>query len=329
MTPTIPTKQQPKPARRILCVGAAVLDTLFRVHVIPAGQGKVLPTDMLQIAEGMASSAAYAVARLGGSASIWGAVGDDETGERIIGDLAASGIDTAGMRCVAGARSAVSTILIDDAGERLIIPFYDPRLHHGVQPVTAEDIAAFDAVLVDVRWPELALKTLLAARQAGIPAILDGDVAPEGVIEMLGPAASHIIFSQPAAERLTGASDPVSIVRLLKETFAHAFVSVTFGERGSYWFDDDDALIRHLVAPRIRAVDTLAAGDIFHGTFALMLCEGMAIEDVMRSSSMAAAIKCQTFGGRIGAPDRAELVEALTSWPARAVDVTRPADQAV
>lgn len=52
--------------KHVLCVGAAVLDTLFRVRTLPSGQGKVLPYDMLQIAEGMASSAAYAVAQLGG-----------------------------------------------------------------------------------------------------------------------------------------------------------------------------------------------------------------------------------------------------------------------
>lgn len=46
---------------------------------------------------GMASSAAFAVARLGGKASLWGAVGNDATGERIIADLSNSGIDTSGM----------------------------------------------------------------------------------------------------------------------------------------------------------------------------------------------------------------------------------------
>lgn len=109
--------------KHVLCVGAAVLDTLFRVHDMPKGEGKVLPYEMLQIAEGMASSAAYAVHRMGGRASLWGAVGDDETGTRILRDLAESGIDTTGMTVAAGARSALSTIIIDDRGERLIVPF--------------------------------------------------------------------------------------------------------------------------------------------------------------------------------------------------------------
>ncbi|MDC7744602.1 sugar kinase [Rhizobium binxianense] len=302
------------PARSVLCVGAAVLDTLFRVRSLPTGQGKILPYDMLQVAEGMASSAAFAVARLGGNASLWGAVGDDATGDRIIAELSESGIDTSGMVRMAGVRSAVSTILVDDQGERLIVPFYDAGLHDAVKPVTKQDVSAFGAVLVDVRWPKLALLTLSAAGEAGKPAILDGDVAGEGVIEMLAPVASHIVFSQPAAERLTGTAEPVKAVGLLKRNFEHAFISVTAGENGCFWFDDATGEIFHLAAPKVRAVDTLAAGDIFHGAFALAIAEGLPIKETMRLSSMAAALKCQVFGGRSGAPTRAEVCDALGGW---------------
>ncbi|MBB2695595.1 UNVERIFIED_ORG: ribokinase [Rhizobium esperanzae] len=305
------------PPRRVLCVGAAVLDTLFRVRALPAGQGKILPYEMLQVAEGMASSAAYAIVRLGGAATLWGAVGNDAAGERIIADLGKSGIDTSDMLRIDGARSAVSTILVDDQGERLIVPFYDARLHDTVRPVTERDVSSFDAVLVDVRWPKLALATLSAAREAGIPAILDGDVAGEGIIEMLAPAASHIVFSQPAAERLAGTAGLVEGVGLLKRKFEHAFISVTAGETGCLWFDEPSGNIRHLAAPKVRAVDTLAAGDIFHGAFALAIAEGLLIEETMRLSSMAAALKCQVFGGRTGAPTRADVCDALRDWNVR------------
>ncbi|MGR4842252.1 sugar kinase [Rhizobium sp. LARHSG275] len=314
MTTSSAFEQPPGRARRVLCVGAAVMDTVFRVRSLPTGQGKILPYDMLQIAEGMASSAAFAVGRLGGHASLWGAVGNDATGDRIIADLSESGIDTSGMLRVEGARSAISTILVDDQGERLIVPFYDAGLHETVKPVTAEDISSFDAVLVDVRWPKLALATLLGAREAGKPAILDGDVASDGVIEMLAPAASHIVFSQPAAERLSGAAELVKVVGLLKRKFEHAFVSVTAGENGCFWFDDLTGEVFHFAAPKVRAVDTLAAGDIFHGAFALATAEGMPIEETMRFASMAAALKCQVFGGRTGAPNRAEVGDALRDW---------------
>ncbi|KAA1184473.1 sugar kinase [Rhizobium tropici] len=295
--------------RHVLCVGAAVLDTLFRVRALPQGQGKVLPYDMLQIAEGMASSAAYAVVRLGGRASLWGAVGHDETGNRIIRDLKGDGINVDGMLRVDGARSAVSTILVDDEGERLIVPFYDPKLHHTVKEFTAADIAAFDAVLIDVRWPALARQVLKAARAMGKPAILDGDVAPDGIIEQLAPEATHIIFSEPAAERLTGTDDVSEMVQQLKQRFDHAFICVTAGAAGSHRFDDDTGKVQHCPTISIKAVDTLAAGDIFHGAFALAIAEGMAAEDAIRFSSIAAAIKCELFGGRAGAPRRVDVIK--------------------
>lgn len=263
---------------------------------------------MLQIAEGMASSAAYAITQLGGKASLWGAVGDDETGERIVRDLKDAGIETDGMLRVEGARSALSTILIDDDGERLIVPFYDPKLHETVRAVTPRDIAAVDAVLVDVRWPDLALQVLKAAKEAGKPAILDGDVAPDGIIERLAPAASHIVFSEPAAERLTGAQDVADMVARLKQRFGHAFICVTAGAAGSYWFEDDSGTIAHWPALAIKAIDTLAAGDIFHGAFALAIAEGKTPREAIHLSSIAAALKCEVFGGRSGAPTREQVM---------------------
>jgi sulfofructose kinase len=297
--------------KRILCVGAAVLDTLFRVRTLPQGQGKVLPYDMLQIAEGMASSAAYAIARLGGEVSLWGAVGRDATGERIIRDLDAAGIDVSGISLVEGARSAVSTILVDDDGERLIVPFYDPQLHHTVKVFTPEDLAAFDAVLVDVRWPALALEVLRTARSMGKPAILDGDVAPDGIIEQLAPEATHIVFSEPAAQRLTGTGDFAEMACLLKRRFGHSFICVTAGAAGSFWFDDQSHDIRHSPTIAVKAVDTLAAGDIFHGAFALAVAEGKMAADAILFSSVAAAMKCEVFGGRSSAPTRAEVIARL------------------
>lgn len=300
--------------KHVLCVGAAVLDTLFRVHDMPKGEGKVLPYEMLQIAEGMASSAAYAVHRMGGRASLWGAVGDDETGTRILGDLSESGIDTSGMTVAPGARSALSTIIIDDRGERLIVPFYDHRLHEKKRTCTPEDIAPFDAILVDVRWPELALDVLTVARTLGKPAILDGDVAPIETLEKLAPAATHIVFSEPAAARLTGLETVKDMLPMLHSRYPQTFIAVTAGPAGCWWTEAGDLKVHFQTTMQVKAVDTLAAGDIFHGTFALAMAEGMESRAAIRLSSVAAALKCTVFGGRAGAPTREETEDAMRQW---------------
>jgi sulfofructose kinase len=57
----------------------------------------------------------------------------------------------------------------------------------------------------------------------------------------------------------------------------------------------------------VNVVDTLSAGDVFHGALALALLEGQAIERAARFACVAAALKCTRFGGRLGCPSRAEV----------------------
>ena len=54
-------------------------------------------------------------------------------------------------------------------------------------------------------------------------------------------------------------------------------------------------------------VDSLAAGDAFHGGFTLALMEGRPLSDILRFASATAALKCTKFGGAAGAPTRAEV----------------------
>jgi sulfofructose kinase len=54
-------------------------------------------------------------------------------------------------------------------------------------------------------------------------------------------------------------------------------------------------------------VDTLSAGDVFHGAFALALLEGQLVAEAARFACVAAALKCTRFGGRLGCPNRQEV----------------------
>ena len=301
-------------APRILCVGALTQDTIFRLDKLPRGAGKFIPVEAVQNAAGMASSAATAARRQGAAVSLWASVGDDVLGTELTAELTAEGIDCSGVRRVAGARSAIATILVDAAGERMIVPFYDPR---ATTPPDALpfDLSGFDAVLTDVRWPGAAALALQGAKKAGIPAILDIDVAARPILEDLLPHATHIVASEPAAAILCGEVAVEEAVSMLHARTG-VFVAVTAGGAGTYWRDEATGAIRHTPAPKITPVDTLAAGDVFHGSFAVGLAEGWEMERTIRFASTAAALKCLKFGGRLGAPTRAETLAMLEGQPA-------------
>ena len=285
----------------VLCVGALSLDTIFRLDALPSGSGKFLPTEAIEVAQGMATAQAATIVKLGGRARLWASCGDDSTGDRIVRDLTAAGVDLSALRRVPGARSGFSSIFMDKVGERMIVPHYDPAIRSTPDALPPmDDIAVVSA---DVRWPAAAEMSLCAARERGIPAVLDVEMAPDEVIKALLPLATHIIASEHGAQQLTGMTPEAAVVSLAAR--CNAVVAVTAGARGVYWSGG------HMPAPQVEAIDTLAAGDVFHGAFAFGLAEGWDLDRNLRFAATAAALKCTKFGGRLGAPTRAEVEAAL------------------
>ena len=78
----------------------------------------------------------------------------------------------------------------------------------------------------------------------------------------------------------------------------------------------EDGALRRLPVFAVEAVDTLGAGDSFHGGFALALAEGRDEVAAMRFGAAAAALKCTRFGGISGTPRRGEVEALLGKAPA-------------
>lgn len=293
----------------VICLGAITQDTLFQVPSIPPAPAKVLPTACVRGAAGMATSAATAAARVGGRVALWGRLGDDAAGDAIIAELAVEGIDLTDVKRVSGVGSPIATILIDPAGERLVIPWYDPALGADADWLPLRKVAGAGAAMADVRWPDGAAALLAAARAAGVPALLDADVGPADVLARLVPLADHALFSEPALLSYARLPDPLEALKKIASGHP-GLVGVTRGADGFYWVEN--GAIRHVEAPKVIAVDTLAAGDVFHGVYALIIAKGGSVAEAGRLGCIAASLKCTRFGGRLGAPSYAELAAEIS-----------------
>jgi sulfofructose kinase len=289
---------------RIVCLGMSALDAIYNVPEIPVTPTKVLATGFVESGGGMAANASVAAARLGGTVAYWGRLGDDELGTRILRQLEAERVDVSTVRRIPGCVSPSAAILVGADGERLVCAYNDPALDPDPSWLPLERVGGFAAVLVDVRWPAGAAALLDAARAAGCPAVLDGDVGPPEVTLDLARRASHTIFSEPGLALVSGTAEPGAGLRYVA-TRVPGVVGVTLGPAGALW--REGPVEHRLTAPAVRAVDTLAAGDIWHGAFTLALGERRAIADAVRFANVAAAIKCTRRGGRSGAPTRAEV----------------------
>lgn len=289
----------------VFCLGIATLDYVYSVETMPTRGEKYRSRGLAIVGGGCAGNASVAVARLGGACWLATRLADDLTGDRIVADLQADGVDTRFARRVPGLTSPVSAILVDAEGERMVISHSDPAMPEDVAWLPDALPAGAGAVLADTRWGEGALAALTLARRAGVPGVLDGDRKPPH--PDLVATASHVAFSQQALREVSGEEDPAAGLEKVARG-AGSWIAVTLGKAGVLWWDGQ---VRHSPAFAVETVDTLGAGDVWHGAFALALAEGRPEPEAIRFASAAAAIKCTRFGGRSGAPTRGEVERFL------------------
>ncbi len=254
----------------------------------------------------MAANAAAAIARLGGEAVFWGPTGEDTVADAIRTMLIADGVDGDGLRRFEGRTSSHSAVIVDESGERLVVGYRGSALQAPADWLPLDRVAFAEALLADVRWPDGAWRALRAVRDAGIPAILDAEIAATEILEKLTRAADHVIFSERGLEAYSGEDGEGGLRRVLANGALMA--AVTCGEKGVLWLEATaPGEVRRCAAFAVDTVDTLAAGDVFHGAYALALAEGWRSGNAIRFAAAAAAIKCSRPGGRSGAPARAEV----------------------
>lgn len=297
---------------RVLCVGHAVQDFVFTVAEMPRRAAKHRASAFETVGGGPAATAAVTVARLGGEATLVARVGDDATAGVIAGELEAFGVDCSRLRRVRGRRSSLSSVFVDAQGERLIVNYSDPDMPADGAGVPEPRALGAAAVLADVRWPEGALAALRAARAAGLPGVLDAD-SPLPPDSALVAAASHVAFSEDGLAEFARETDPHRALERVAREF-EGWCCVTRGAEG-VWIGSADGAQR-VPAPAVRAVDTLGAGDVWHGAFALALAEGRDERAAVRFANVAAALKVQRPGGRRGVPTRTEVETTMATMEA-------------
>lgn len=294
---------------RVLCAGIAVEDFIFKVDRFPQPGEKVSASTLIATPGGCAANASIAVARLGGAARFSGPIGTDEASSRFLAGLAREGVDTRSVERVEGASISVSGIFIDGMGEKLVATRRGERLADARPRDAARLVGDADVVMADNRFPDFVRPVLEAAMRRGIPAVLDGDRATTAD-DPLFALASHVVFSSEALRATTRLDDLAAALTAMRKTVP-GFLAVTNGPEEVLWLDD--GRLRRVPAFPIEAVDTLGAGDTFHGAFALALAEGRDLLPALRFAAAAAALKCTRFGGISGTPRRAEVEAFLAS----------------
>ncbi|MEV7419804.1 PfkB family carbohydrate kinase [Streptomyces sp. NPDC089919] len=258
---------------------------------------------------GKGANQAVAAARAGGAVTMIGAVGADEFGVRLRAALAGAGVDTTGLRTAEGA-SGTAHIVVDDEGGNAIVVV--PGANATVTALEAGDearIAAAGALLLQLELPMAGvLAGALAARAHGVRTVLTPAPAQPLPAELLA-ATDLLVPNEHEAAALTGCPDPREAMAALLARVPE--VVITLGAAGCLYGARGAAPVA-VAAPRVRAVDTTAAGDTFVGALAVALGEGRPVREALGWASAAAALSVQRPGASASMPLRDEITALAT-----------------
>lgn len=286
---------------RVVVIGSTNTDLVVTVPHLPVPGETVLGSDLRQVAGGKGANQAVAAARLGGDVTFIGRVGDDSYGQRTIANLQAEGISTQYLRVTPGVPSGTALISVHaTTGENAIVvaPGANSRL-------TPDDIAAatvaIAAAQVVVLSLEIPLQTVLAAASLA---------RTHGRLVILNPAPAQSLPASLLAQVdvLTPNEKELEALGGIQTLFNAAVKTVitTLGANGARLQTSQETLV--IPAPRVTAVDTVAAGDCFTGALAVELARGTDLPSAARFATTAASLKVTRHGAQSGMPTRAQVI---------------------
>ena len=293
----------------VVGVGASCVDQVCRLPVFPEAGGalaKVRMQEQTRTCGGQIATALATCASLGLRAAYLGAIGDDEDGRRIRGELSARGIDLGHVE-ISAAPTATATILLDSTGDRIVLWHRDPALRYPPDRLPAAVIAASRVLHVDDVDVPAALEAARIARAQGIPVTCDIDHVTPGTRELL-QLVSHPVFAESVPAQLTGEAEPERALRALRRVHAGRLV-VTVGERGAIALEGDSLL----ASPGfpVTVVDSTGAGDVFRGAYIYGIVKGWSLDRQLWFANAAAAVSCTKPGAMGGVPTLAEVEDLL------------------
>lgn len=316
---TIPGPNPKQDSRRIFVFGSLNIDLVQRVGRLPVA-GETLAGDQLQIfSGGKGANQACAAARLGGTVSIAGRVGDDPFGVRLTTELEQSGVDTSRVE-TSRRETGAAIILVLPSGENVIVisPGANGTVTAEQAKATLSEGKSGDILLCQLEVPlEASLAALRAAREKGMIGILDPAPAmpiPEEALSVV----SILIPNQTEAAGLLNRSEveneSVETARELASELllrGPEIVIVKLGRQGCLIARDGE--MTALPGYPVHAVDTTAAGDTFSGGLAAELSRGAELEAAVRFANAAAALSVTKPGAISSIPARAAVLEFLSS----------------
>ncbi|MEZ2831169.1 ribokinase [Serratia liquefaciens] len=296
---------------KLVVLGSINADHILNIEQFPRPGETVIGKQYKVAFGGKGANQAVAAGRSGADIAFIACVGADDIGERVRQQLASDRIDTQPIEAIADSTTGVALIFVNAEGENVI--GIDAGANAAVTPDYLaryqQKVIEADALLMQLESP---LETVIAAaslaKQHQTQVILNPAPARELPDDLLA-TIDMITPNETEAQRLTGIAvnddnDAARAAQVLHDK-GIATVIITLGSRGVWLSENGNGKL--VPGFKVKAVDTIAAGDTFNGALVTALLEGKTMADAVRFAHAAAAIAVTRPGAQPSVPWREEI----------------------
>lgn len=328
--PSLSTDHKSDPRRRLgVFVGLATLDVVHRVERQPGANEKVTALRQDIAAGGPAANAAVVFAALGGRARLITALGADPIAGVIRAELESRGVEVVDVTPDAATPPPVSAVTVTDSTGERAVTSRDAAAHDVAAPVDLfRHLAGAEVVLLDGHHAHLQIAAARAAERAAAESSPGGADAERPLVVLDAgrwrPAMAPLLaavdvaicsatFRAPSSKEAAASTAAESAIALL-EAGVGAVATTDGGEPVRWWrpAPSGAAATGTVATPQVTVLDTLGAGDAFHGAFAWFVVQrpfdddGADLRRALGLAARVAAFRCTVAGPRA-------WLDALTS----------------
>ncbi|MFP4006877.1 MAG: sugar kinase [Spirulinaceae cyanobacterium] len=274
-----------------LFIGLSTLDIIYLVKGLPQPNEKIVALDETSAAGGPATNAAVTFSRLGGTAQLYAAMGQHPNSSLIRNDLSLQGVQITDLTPDATESPSVSSIMVTAAtGDRALVCINAKKLQATVD-LSPDLLDKIDVLLIDGHQMAASREIAQHAKKRQIPIVIDGGSWKPGfetVLTYADYALCSANFYPPNCTTTEAVFDYLASLGIPN-------LAITQGGKPILYRTKNGA--GRVEVEVVKVVDTLGAGDIFHGAFCYFILQQDFIA-ALQSASRVAAKACQVFGTR-------------------------------
>ena len=275
-----------------LFVGLTTIDIIYMVDEVPGANTKIVAHSQQLLTGGPATNAAITFSHLGGSPTLVSTIGRHPIGAVVKEELRAFSVNLLDLSPESTIPPPLSSVYVDRHGQRSVVSVNATVSEIPQAQIDPSILKKAHILLVDGHAMKACQAWAHAARSSNIPVVLDGGSWKPGTGELLHSVDIAICS---ADFRPPNCSHEDSTIEYLRSRGLKQ-IAITKGSDPVQFVSGSSA--GSIEVPKVEAVDTMGAGDIFHGAFCFYFSEGHDFPLALRKAASIAAESCRFPGTR-------------------------------